>query len=699
MLVENEICVLRMGVLENKDSNDNQCFIACIANIYNSLTNSSLTASDFKHRILIPNLSIDRFVSYQNGTLVQTFKKFKYVDTEHLLKYRDTPLFKKIFGSSYEGVNFEDDEDSKIVFFKTLIMSYENFINYLSDDTVVIDYTYLWDYVMDSALWSSFVEKEEKRQLPISKHGINLIILELSDKKEEVGILCPTNHYSSSSFDSNKKNIVIVKYESYYEPLYTYLYTSKRDIVSTVLFSSMNSPIIDPSLKSALVKIQTFFQSTCKPAQLIKSIVQNKSFDTIVQILKSKETSQTQIHEIKQIVDFSGKVIGMQVTYRVTRNEQTRQLVGNILCNPSGINPDPKYELLFVNQLPTIWKTYKHTKDFAALIQKKSNSEIPCALELKVVEHERVVGFMTETNQFMPISEPIPLKDDDELKHVELGNSVNIDASILPQISRTGFVFKRDEERTNDVEKIRLETNFYNAFRNIIRIHLNRFEMMETRNAIEMLFHSRSLTAVAAAAASEDQRFNIDRQYKLYLKKLEQMKKLLKKLGRRSIQFIEMTPSVLKNIYEQKSALSCVTERSSSCKKYAYCFSIDTDASPNAVEEGCGLYIPKLNLVDGSNNENNYYVRLADELLRYKRIRAFMLYPNKYLTFDSISYNLKENEMLLLDVDLATYISENKRAVASNDYVEYKSYYTTEGEEFIDDDDSDNDDDEGINVD
>ena len=466
------------------------------------------------------------------------------------------------------------------------------------------------------------------------------------------------------------------------------MYTSKRDIVSTVLFSSVNSPIIDPSLKAALVKIQTFFQSTCKPAQLIKSIVQNKSFDEIIQILKRKETSQTQVHEIKQIVDFSAKVIGMQVTYSVTRNEQTRQLVGNILCNPSGINPDPKYELLFVNQVPTFWKPYKHTKDFAVLIKKKTNGEIPCALKLKVVEDERVIGFITETNQFMPISDPVPFKDDDEIKHVELGNSVNIDASILPQISRTGFVFKRDEERTNDVEKIRLETNFYNAFRNIIRIHLNRFEMMEMRNAIEMLFHTRH-------RLSEEQRFNIDQQYKLYLKKLEHMKKLLQMLGQRSIQFVDMSPVVLKNIYEDKSTLSCVTKRGASCKKYAYCFSLDASsaASETGKTEECGLYIPKRNLVDGSDNESNYYVRLADEMLRYRRIRAFMLHPNKYLTFDSISYNLKENEMLLLDADLASYISENKRAIASNDYIEYKSYYTSEGEEFIDD--SDGDDDEG----
>ena len=678
MLIEDKACILRMGVLESKDSNYNQCFISCISNIYNSLNNTSLKVSEFKHRVLIPKFSLDHFVSCQNGTLVETFKKFEYVDKDHLLKYQDTPLFKKIFGSQSSEIDFDDDENNKVVFFKTLIMSYENFIKYLSDDEVVIDYTYLWDYITDSILWSEFKkEKEEKHQLLVSKHGINLIILELSENKEEVRILCPTNHYSASTFDSNKKNVIIVKYDGYYEPLYMYVYTSKRDIVNTVLFSSINSPVIDPSFKVALSKIQTFFKTTCKPQQLIKSIIQNKSFDEIVRILKSKEKPQTHFRDIKQIVEFSGKVIGIQVTYVY----KTRELVGNILCNPSGINSDPMYQLLFVNQSPTIWKTYIHTKEFASFIKKKTNDEIPCEVKLKVVENERVVGFMTETNQFMPISEPVPLKDNDELKHIELGNSMNIDASIIPQISRTGFVFKRDEERVNDVEKIRLETNFYNAFRNIIRIHLNQFEMMETRNSIEILFHKQK--------HSEEKRFNIDEQYNFYIKKLEEMKKLLQMLGQRSIQFVEMSPSVLKNIYEEKSTLSCVTKRGASCKKYAYCFSVDA--------EECGLYIPKRNLVDGSDNENNYYVRLADELLRYRRIRAFMLYPNKYLTFDSISYNLKENEMLLLDADLANYISENKRAIASNDYIEYKSYYTSEGEEFIDD--SDGDDFEDVNID
>ena len=82
-----------------------------------------------------------------------------------------------------------------------------------------------------------------------------------------------------------------------------------------------------------------------------------------------------------------------------------------------------------------------------------------------------------------------------------------------------------------------------------------------------------------------------------------------------------------------------------------------------------------------------------------RRIRAYMLHPNKYLTFDSISYNLKDNEMLLLDADVPTYISENKRAITTNDYIEYKSYYTNEGEEFIDDDDEEDVEEEGVDVD
>jgi hypothetical protein len=211
---------------------------------------------------------------------------------------------------------------------------------------------------------------------------------------------------------------------------------------------------------------------------------------------------------------------------------------------------------------------------------------------------------------------------------------------------------------------------------------------MDLRSSIESLIYKTAKTSVKGKIAD-----NIKQQYVLYVKKLNEIKALLIRLASKNVQFSEINPSILKDIYEQNSALSCVRENSSSCKKLAYCFSVENE---------CGLYIPKRNLVDNSDNEYKYYIRLADELLRYRRIRAFMLHPNKYLTFDEIHYNLKDNEMLLFEPDLAKYLSENKRAVAMNDYIKYKSYYTTEGEEFIDDEDGDEDDgdeEEGVDVD
>jgi hypothetical protein len=468
-----------------------------------------------------------------------------------------------------------------------------------------------------------------------------------------------------------------------------------------VLFSSVNS-LKDKDkdkdkeikeFKTALNKIKSFFETVCKPAQLVKSITQNKSFDEIVQILKESNapTKQTFRNEdIKQIIDYSGKVVGLSTVMHLSYGEKTRQVHGNILCNPSAINHE--YELVFINRAPTIWKSYEHTKEFASFISKKSKGQIPCAPKCKVVDDGHIIGIMIETNQFTPVGNPVPVSSvkDDGLKVVELGNSMNVDISILPQLKRMGFVFKRDAERTDDVEKIRLETNFYNAFRNIVRIQLNSFEFMDLRNSIESLIYKTAKSAKSSAKTSAKGKMadNIKQQYALYVKKLNEIKVLLTRLAKNHVQFSEINPSVLKDIYEQNSALSCIRENSSSCKKLAYCFSSEN-------ENECGLYIPKRNLVDGSDNEHKYYIRLADELLRYRRIRAFMLHPNKYLTFDDIHYNLKDNEMLLFEPDVKEYLEENNRAVAMNDYIKYKSYYTTEGEEFIDDEDGDEDEEDG----
>ena len=62
------------------------------------------------------------------------------------------------------------------------------------------------------------------------------------------------------------------------------------------------------------------------------------------------------------------------------------------------------------------------------------------------------------------------------------------------------------------------------------------------------------------------------------------------------------------------------------------------------------LVIPKINLNnDLIFNKMLYYMRLGDELLRFKRIQSFVLEPNKYLNLTNLKYLVNDNEILLID--------------------------------------------------
>jgi hypothetical protein len=52
-----------------------------------------------------------------------------------------------------------------------------------------------------------------------------------------------------------------------------------------------------------------------------------------------------------------------------------------------------------------------NTIDFLNKVKSKSHDEIPCIPVFKVVEEEHVVGIITETNQFIPISPPQPINE------------------------------------------------------------------------------------------------------------------------------------------------------------------------------------------------------------------------------------------------------------------------------------------------
>ena len=85
-IIPNKACILRQGV----ESSKNQSFIACLANLYSDFGNKeSRTIPNVieMKQIIIDSLSVSKFVTYQNGSLVNIFTN-KDMDVD-MDKYKD----------------------------------------------------------------------------------------------------------------------------------------------------------------------------------------------------------------------------------------------------------------------------------------------------------------------------------------------------------------------------------------------------------------------------------------------------------------------------------------------------------------------------------------------------------------------------------------------------------------------------------
>ena len=80
------------------------------------------------------------------------------------------------------------------------------------------------------------------------------------------------------------------------------------------------------------------------------------------------------------------------------------------------------------------------------------------------------------------------------------------------------------------------------------------------------------------------------------------------------------------------------------------------------------MMIPISNLLTGKNNERIYFTRMADEILRYGRIRLFLFKPQAYLSFQKVGYNLEENEIILLETILSEGYFDNLEPETKSEY-------------------------------
>jgi len=626
---QNHPCLLRHGV----EINNKQSFVACISdaiffgkkvideeNRGIEKIAQILSIKEMRERI-IKSLTIDSFIKYQNGNLVTDFQDLeRKVD---LNKFNRSKLFLKI--------NMEKPEEK--AYFTKVISAFENFVDFLSDDDAIIDHTYLWD----------IISMPNKYLFP---NGVNLVIMQLpnDDITNNVQILCPTNHYSTEFYEARKPTIFLIKEDGYYEPIYSYTNENKKLTIAKEF--KEYDPKLSKTMRAVLKEIiKPFLDTICKPLDSMPNVYKAKRAILLYDLVQKLDKYEYKI--LKLVLNFNNKVIGVLAQEPAPSEKKCM-----VPCYPSALDENLKKELDFVFMTDlSLWNTYYNTVSFLTKLEKRSKkrrefADIPCKPAFKIVEDELIVGILTETNQFIQISQPIPEMDiDREIQLPSINNDnyiVNTKKQPMIQIDiPISTETNVDQERVDYIKKIKLETSFYNVFRNTIRILLNDYGNLKIREKIE---------------------HEMLKEYIIYSEKLKNVNKLLRDLVKNKIKFIGD-----KNYYKFITEVStCLVKDSDSC---------NASSKLCVMEDGnCNLILPEKNLITGKVNEPIYYGRLSDELIRYSRIKSFMLQPQTFLSFGNIGYNLRDNEIIMIQSLLTQEYFETLIPAVTNKYTKYNSY-------------------------
>ena len=589
-------CLLRHGVEVNKK----QSFIACISDLYVQYIRSNTipTIKEMKE-IIKTVVTLDIFMESHNGNLVQIFSKES--DEEiNLNNYKDSKI--------YQGLDLKNKlhED----FLRDVVVSYKNFKSYLDDPDIMIDYRYLWDIVTSPGV--------------LFPSGINLVILEITnyDNTQNVQLICPTNHYAKTFYNARKSSFILLKQGDYYEPIYLYEDTETQIKVQKT-FSEYSK--LAPNLKKVLNVIKSHINKSCKPLPSIPkvySFVENNGLEAVVEEIKKINGSIE-----TQVMNYNGKIIG------VIAKLQSENLSGFIPCYPSGLMNDVTIPVKTIDS-SSLWKNYDETMGFLLLVNGKSKGKILCKPLTKIVEDELVVGILTETNQFIQLKQP-EMPQNDGLDVVKESNYLVTDSEIM--INKN-----IDIERIKYVKKIRLEKNFYDVFRNSLRILLNKYENRLIREKIQKLIESNGL----------------------YFDKMNTLTEIIHNLMDEIVEFVDYDEKVL---MDMEHVSSCLT--SSECDK-PYCMKTDSDI--------CKILIPRINLLNELENEIVYFAKISDELLRFNRIKLFIFDPKTHLNFGTINYDLNEDEIILLSSLLTQDYFKDLIPITNNSYIKSNTYDTAD---------------------
>ena len=578
--------LLRYGV----ENSANKSFLGCIADIYAYKKDlPEVPSIETMCGIITSVVSIDLFLTYHNGSLASIFRPKMYAqDDIDPTKYEDAQFMKGL----------DQGDDSQLDYIYDTIAAYESFISFMTNPESYIDHTYLWDIVCSP-------------NPRLFTNGLNLAILKIRnvDMTDDIELLCPTSVYSPVLFDIRKETAIIIQHDEYFEPVYLFK-TNEKDPERELFTIKKTFTEKKSHIHEILQIIRISIEANCKPrSSLPQGMPKTYTFARALSAESLRIALLKHKFVIKaQIINYQAKVVGLWVGYEK----------GGIYvpCSPS---PQlPEYEVALGEgrrkELPKIfmdddrlWLDYNTTIAVLQNIYDSTRGGIKTRPAFKIAEDGQIIGVLTETNQFIMISEPVEPIDDG-----------------IPQITDENYIVadrvfaqskEEDPKRVEIIKKIKLETQFYGAFRTTVRILLN--DPVNSRNKQQLL----------NIIANKRQEHPVDL-----------IETILHTICDDSVVFKEFSEETLMSLDEISDCFTNTEE-----KKYC--------VIQNGQKQ---LILPRTHLISKKPNNVLYFSRMADELWRYKRIQLFMLNSKLYLNLTNTEYRIHPNEMLMLESLLTT---------------------------------------------
>ncbi len=652
-ILPNQACMLLYGIEHPKK----QSFLGLFTEIYSYKQRQRLQqpiSIQEMRKILSNTLTLDMFLRYQNGSFSSVFSVASRSPDAPPLDTYSSSLF-------YKTIQLSDPVQR--AFLEKTVAAFENFVAFLQNPQTTIDHTYLWDILAD----------DEVELIP---GGCNLIILELSEEDGTIDTICPPSELSI--LDLRKETFFVLKRDQFYEPIYQYMDPGGISPMMTKGFF-LESMAPNSSMRRLLELFHSSMHKYCLPIPQNEHGISKKNLSATQIHIQLKEIGYT-IHS--QIWNTQGKIVGFFTSYN---GDATLGVF--IPCFPSGILVDAPYPVKYIEtdasgpgkgatrngslqpknsggqrpyEFGGIWQTYTKTRARLQNAVKDSDNKIPCEPSYKIVNPSTklVTGILTETKQYVPVypSEP-PI--DDGIAIMERANDIVSDRIL-------SLTSEGDKQRITTILRISLESQFYQVFRSTIRQLLNSYPFQSTKKSL--LVHLREYTDGQLAGKFD------------YPHHLSEIALLLRKMSKNHIDFVEYTPEELYDL-GTASIKDCFLDASN-----------DGGGKEN-VAKSCKngkLMIPQYHLLYDSetcgnsgqdcNNQNIYYLRLADELLRYPRIQLFMFQPHTFLNISSgmSEYRLLPTEILVLESFLTDEYFQDMIPFNISEYIHQTNHDTAE---------------------